>query len=103
MRQSDRRFVLLPYWQAILEKAGLEPGRREAEVLWLLLAFRSDKWVARQLGVSVSTIRNHVGRLLRRFGARNRMELAFAIMETYCNVRYNTPRRDDGPDLPRNH
>lgn len=50
--------------------------RREHEVLRLLAAGATNSAIAEQLVVSEGTVKSHVGRILRRLGARNRVEAA---------------------------
>jgi DNA-binding NarL/FixJ family response regulator len=49
---------------------------REKEVLELILMARSNREIARQLGIEEHTVKAHVGRLLRKTGADNRIELS---------------------------
>lgn len=51
---------------------------RQAEIVDLVASGMADKEIARQLGISVSTIRTHLQRLYREIGARNR---AHAVAE----------------------
>jgi DNA-binding NarL/FixJ family response regulator len=48
---------------------------REKEVLELILLARSNREIARQLGIEERTVKAHVGRLMRKTGADNRIEL----------------------------
>jgi DNA-binding NarL/FixJ family response regulator len=48
---------------------------REKEVLDLILQARSNREIARQLGIEERTVKAHVGRLMRKTGADNRIEL----------------------------
>lgn len=60
------------------------PGRgdaltaRQREVLWLVTQGKSNKVIARQLGMSENTVRNHVAAILERLGVQNRHEAATA-------------------------
>jgi len=49
---------------------------REREVLDLLLLARSNREIAEQLGIEERTVKAHVGRLMRKTGADNRIELS---------------------------
>jgi DNA-binding CsgD family transcriptional regulator len=55
-------------------REGLSPRIRE--VACLVLRGRSNKEIARELGLSVHTVKEYVGNLCRRVGAQNRTELA---------------------------
>jgi DNA-binding CsgD family transcriptional regulator len=60
-------------WPGRLDSAGLTP--REAEVLALLLARRTNQEIAAYLVLSVSTVRAHCRAVLRKLGARDRRHL----------------------------
>jgi DNA-binding NarL/FixJ family response regulator len=49
---------------------------REAEVLDMILMARSNREIARHLGIEERTVKAHVGRLMRKTGAENRIELS---------------------------
>jgi DNA-binding NarL/FixJ family response regulator len=49
---------------------------REREVLNLILSARSNREIAKQLGIEERTVKAHVGRLMRKTGADNRIELS---------------------------
>jgi DNA-binding NarL/FixJ family response regulator len=48
--------------------------QRESEVLQLIGAGRSNKQTARELGISVHTVRNHVQHILDKLGAHSQLE-----------------------------
>ena len=48
---------------------------RELQVLELILTARSNREIARQLGIEERTVQAHVGRLMRKMGAENRINL----------------------------
>jgi DNA-binding CsgD family transcriptional regulator len=60
-------------WPGRLESAGLTP--READILALLLARRTNEEIAAQLVLSLSTVRAHCRAVLRKMGARDRRHL----------------------------
>ncbi len=53
---------------------------REKEVLVQILMARSYREIARQLGIEERTVKAHVGRLMRKTGADNRIELSMRAM-----------------------
>jgi NarL family two-component system response regulator LiaR len=60
--------------------AGGDPGtaltRREHEVLELIAAGRSNKRIARELGIAEKTVKTHVGHLLAKLGVADRTQAA---------------------------
>lgn len=52
---------------------------REQEVLELILTARSNREIARQLGIEERTVQGHVGRLMRKAGAENRIDLLMRL------------------------
>jgi DNA-binding NarL/FixJ family response regulator len=73
---------------------------REKEVLDLILQARSNREIARQLGIGERTVKAHVGRLMRKSGADNRIELSMrtlnrpSLPETPLEEREEPPRRN---------
>ncbi len=63
---------------------------RTRDVACLVLRGRSNKEIARELGLSVHTVKEYVGNLCRRVGAQNRTELANRLAcgerQTCCNA-----------------
>jgi len=53
---------------------------REKQVLDLILMARSNREIARQLGIEERTVKAHVGRLMRKTGADNRIELTMRAL-----------------------
>jgi len=62
---------------------------REKQVLELILLARSNREIARQLGIEERTVKAHVGRLMRKTGADNRIELTMRAL--------NRPLMPHGP------
>jgi DNA-binding NarL/FixJ family response regulator len=57
---------------------------REEQVLQLLLLARSNREIAEELGIEERTVKAHVGKLMRKIGAENRIELSMrAIHGSY--------------------
>lgn len=53
---------------------------REREVLDLILMARSNREIARELGIEERTVKAHVGRLMRKTGSDNRIELTMRTL-----------------------
>jgi DNA-binding NarL/FixJ family response regulator len=60
--------------------AGPDLSPRQRDVLWLLAEGKSNKVIARALGMAENTVRNHVAALLDRLGVANRHEAAAAAL-----------------------
>lgn len=54
---------------------------RELEVLQLLMDGRSNRAIAEALGIDEATVKAHLGRMLRKTGAHNRVELTLRAIE----------------------
>lgn len=61
------------------EELGLTP--RQSDVLLLLLEGKSNKDIARRLGLSVETIKDHVQAVLRTLGVNSRTQAVLAVGE----------------------
>jgi DNA-binding NarL/FixJ family response regulator len=55
---------------------------RERQVLELILLAQSNREIARQLGIEERTVKAHVGRLMRKTGADNRIELSMRALNS---------------------
>jgi DNA-binding NarL/FixJ family response regulator len=53
---------------------------REQQVLDLILAASSNREIARELGIEERTVKAHVGRLMRKSGVDNRLELSMRAL-----------------------
>jgi len=58
----------------------LQLTARERQVLDLILLARSNREIARQLGIEERTVKAHVGRLMRKTGAENLIELSIRAL-----------------------
>ncbi len=63
-----------------LTNAAIHLTAREKEVLDLILEALSNREIARHLGIEERTVKAHVGRLMRKTGADNRIELTMHAM-----------------------
>jgi DNA-binding NarL/FixJ family response regulator len=61
-------------------KANPHLTSRERQVLDLILQASSNREIARRLGIEERTVKAHVGRLLRKAGADNRIELSMRVL-----------------------
>lgn len=73
----------------------LELTSRERQVLDLILLAQSNREIARKLGIEERTVKAHVGRLMRKTGAENRIELSIRVLNQR-SLR-PAPKRDAPP------
>lgn len=73
-----------------LDAIGLTP--RQSEVLALLLRGMPNKMIARELGLSVETIKDHVAALLRALGVSTRTQAVLAV----SRLTQDAQRRSEG-------
>jgi DNA-binding NarL/FixJ family response regulator len=68
---------------------------REQQVLDLILKARSNREIAGQLGIEERTVKAHVGRLMRKTGVENRIELSMrALSRSRAPDRSNPARKE---------
>jgi DNA-binding NarL/FixJ family response regulator len=68
-------------WSEIIDE--LDISQRQSQVLWQLLHGRSDKQIARELALSVGTVRTHLDRLYLRFAVQDRSELIVLVFSHF--------------------
>ncbi|WP_160114935.1 response regulator transcription factor [Bryocella elongata] len=66
---------------------------RELDVLRLLMDGRSNRDIAVAMGIDEVTVKAHLGRMLRKAGASNRVELTLRAMEERRTAMGQAPRR----------
>ncbi|UCH26875.1 MAG: response regulator transcription factor, partial [Trueperaceae bacterium] len=67
---------------ALLERPKLAPPTpREYEVLQLLTGGYSNRQIAERLGISINTVKAHVTALLKKYGAKSRLDLVTHYVE----------------------
>src|ERR1700756_3532704 len=60
---------------------------RERQVLDLILLARSNREIARELGIEERTVKAHVGRLMRKTGAENRIDLSMRALNGMLAIK----------------
>lgn len=86
-RFDPRRVSVRAERDASLQRLGMTP--RQREVLELLLDGKSNKMIARDLAISVETVKDHVAAVLRTLGVNSRTQAVLAI------GRLHLPQGDD--------
>lgn len=86
-----------PYQRApvSLESVGLTP--RQSDVLALLLQGKPNKLIARELNVSVETVKDHVAAVLRALGVNSRTQAVLAVSQMQQQAAQNV-RPASGPE-----
>ncbi len=79
---TEKQVFSLQEWAELKRDLSLPP--RQADVVEHLLLGHSDKQIARDLGMSVPTVRTHLCRLFARLGVADRCEL---IVYIYARFR----------------
>jgi DNA-binding NarL/FixJ family response regulator len=64
-------------WSQLKEQLGLPP--RQAEIARHIMHGKSDKQIARELGISLPTVRTHMSRLFKKLDLNDRVELILRV------------------------
>ena len=80
-----------------LESVGLTP--RQSDVLALLLQGKPNKLIARELNVSVETVKDHVAAVLRALGVSSRTQAVLAVSQMQQQAALGA-RPPPGADTP---
>lgn len=75
-------------WAGVVTMLALPP--RQAAVVELVIRGASDKQIAEELGLAVSTVRDYLGRIFRRLDVQDRIGLAVRVMATAMVVKQPT-------------
>jgi DNA-binding CsgD family transcriptional regulator len=78
-------------WTELKERLRLSP--RQAEIVHRVLHAKSDKQIARELGISVPTVRTHMARLFQKFDANDRVELLVYVFTSLRDCWSKRERR----------
>jgi DNA-binding NarL/FixJ family response regulator len=73
---SSERAAPAPHDSSGAAGLGLTP--RQTDVLWLVLAGKSNKVICRELGLAEGTVKNHVAAVLKALDATNRVQALIA-------------------------
>ena len=63
---------------------------REQDVLRLLMDGRTNRQIADSMGIEVVTVKAHLGRMLRKAGVKNRVELTLKAMQSASSNRHSS-------------
>ncbi|MDI9430757.1 MAG: LuxR C-terminal-related transcriptional regulator [Sedimentisphaerales bacterium] len=84
---TQKSFLSDREWLQVRQGLGLSP--RQSEIVRHLLLGESDKQIAKELQISIPTVRTHLGRLFQKFDLSDRVEL---ILHIFNRVRENDAR-----------
>lgn len=87
---THKSFVSDKEWLQVRQALGLSP--RQAEIVRHLLRGESDKQIAKELQISIPTVRTHLGRLFQKFDLSDRVEL---ILHIFNRVRENDAKASE--------
>lgn len=87
---TQKSFLSDQEWTQVRQSLGLSP--RQAEIVRHLLLGESDKQIAKELSISIPTVRTHLGRLFQKFDLNDRVEL---ILHIFNRVRENDAKLAD--------
>jgi DNA-binding NarL/FixJ family response regulator len=79
-----------------LQAIGLTP--RQGDVLGLLLQGKPNKLIARELNVSVETVKDHVAAVLRALGVNSRTQAVLAVSQMHQQAAQNARQPATDPD-----
>jgi DNA-binding CsgD family transcriptional regulator len=91
---TQKSFLSDQEWVQVRQALGLSP--RQAEIVRHLLLGESDKQIAKELRISIPTVRTHLGRLFQKFELNDRVEL---ILHIFGQVRENDARALDAEHM----
>jgi DNA-binding NarL/FixJ family response regulator len=84
---------LLQSTEGGVNHAGPRLTARERQVMDLILLARSNREIARELGIEERTVKAHVGRLMRKTGAENRIDLSMRALGGLVSEKAIPPHR----------
>jgi DNA-binding NarL/FixJ family response regulator len=74
------KLLVAEQWKLALRPLNL--SGRHSDILLLLLQGKKDKQIARDLGITLNTVRTHMKRVFARFGVADRQELVLILFGT---------------------
>ena len=82
--EGRRKAIGLPQLMAnpIFRETTGNVSRREKEILSHLLSGKSNREISRELSISEKTVKNHLWKLYRKLGVRNRTQLFHHLIST---------------------
>lgn len=96
MADADGPIFSEAQWAELAEVMSLSP--RQVDVVRCLFAGCADKQIAQQLGLSVNTVRDYMGRLFLKLAVADRVELILCVL-----ARFLDGCRRDGCPRMRGH
>jgi len=76
--QNDKELFNTARWHALATELGM--SRRQREIARRILRGLGDKQIAAELEIAVPTIRTHLGRMFRKYGVQDRVELVLLLV-----------------------
>lgn len=88
--------LIIRYSQGRTGLFGERITMREREVLEMLVAGRSNREIARPLGIAERTVKSHVAKLMRKVGVQNRIALSMHAVK-HSLVAWDEPKSATSP------
>lgn len=82
---TNKPVFTLQEWNVLATQCSL-PARQK-EIAFLLMSGCSDKQIVRVLGITMPTVRTHIGRLLQRLGVKDRHEAMLSLFVKFWLTR----------------
>ena len=91
-----REGLLLSDQEWVRAKRDLRLSPRQAEIVRCILQCKSDKQIAHDLGISLATVRTHLGRLFQRHKIGDRLGLILLVLACLRDGEHaDEPLRDE--------
>ena len=76
-------------WEVLAEELSLSP--RQYQIVQHLFHGKSDKQIAKEVGIALPTVRTHLGRLFAKFNIQDRNEL---ILYVISHFRHGSSKKE---------
>ena len=83
MANADGPIFSKAQWTELAESLSLSP--RQVDVVKCLFRGLADKQTARQLGLTINTVRDYMGRIYLKVGVEDRAELVLCVLSRFLD------------------
>lgn len=85
-------------WEVLAEELSLSP--RQNQIVQHLFHGKSDKQIAKEIGIALPTVRTHLGRLFTKFNIQDRNELILYVIGYFRHGKKGESEQTTTPNLP---